>query len=249
VISHKARVALVVSAAATLALYLVPYGRYAIYPLLLISTLVHELGHGVAAVIVGGDFLEFKMWGDGSGVAYHTAPPSGAARAFISAGGLCGPAVAAAGMFAMAPKSKHARWALGVFGGLLAVALLLVVRNQFGAIFTGILAASTIVIAVYGGERLAQGTLLFLGVQLALSVYSRGDYLFKQWAETAQGRMPSDSQQMADALGGAYWFWGGACAVFSAAMLGLGAYTFWRGTHAPAAAQPKSSVNRSRSRS
>jgi hypothetical protein len=204
---------------------------------------VHELGHGVAAVIVGGDFIEFRMWKDGSGVAFHTAPAGGAARAFISAGGLCGPAVAAAAMFAMAPKSKHARMALGAFGGLLVLALVLVVRNQFGAIFTGILAASALAIAIYGGERLAQATLLFLAVQLSLSVYSRGDYLFKQWAETAQGRMPSDSQQMAEALGGSYWFWGGACAVFSAAMLGLGAYTFWRGTHV---AQEKSIVKRSR---
>lgn len=230
-ISHKARWALVVSAVVTLALYFVPYGRYVVYPLLLISTLVHELGHGIAAVIVGGEFLSFKMWADGSGVALHTAPPGGAARAFISAGGLCGPAVAAAAMFAAAPRQKHARLALGAFGGALALALLLVVRNQFGAIFTGALAASTILIAVYGGERIAQGTLLFLAVQLSLSVYSRGDYLFKQWANTAQGRMPSDSQHMAEAMGGAYWFWGGACAVFSAAMLALGVYAFWRGTH------------------
>lgn len=230
-LSHKARIALGVSAAVTLALYLVPYGQYVVYPLLLISTLVHELGHGIAAVLVGGDFIEFKMWGDGSGVAFHTAPAGGAARAFISAGGLCGPAVAAAAMFAVAPKGQHARYALGFFGAALTLALVLVVRNQFGAIFCGILAASTLAIAVYGGAHLAQVTLLFLAVQLSLSVYSRGDYLFKQWAETAQGRMPSDSQQMAEALGGSYWFWGGACAVFSAVMLLLGAYAFWRGTH------------------
>jgi hypothetical protein len=246
--------ALVASAAVTVLLYVVPYGRYVIYPLVLISTLVHELGHGVAAVIVGGEFLEFKMWSDGSGVAFHTSPAGGAARAFISAGGLCGPAVAAAAMFAAAPRSKHARWALGAFGGFMALALLLVVRNEFGAIFTGILAASTLVIAVYGGERLAQGTLLFLAVQLSLSVYSRGDYLFKQWAETQQGRMPSDSEQVADALGGAYWFWGGACAVFSAAALLGGAYLFWRGTQAQAIAagatplQDRSRVKRSRDR-
>ena len=239
--------ALVAVAVATVALYLIPYGRYVIYPLLLISTLVHELGHGVAAVIAGGDFLEFKMWSDGSGVAFHTSPPSGAARAFISAGGLCGPAVAAAAMFALAPRARYARFALGAFGGLLAIALLLVVRNQFGAIFTGILAASALVIAVYGGERLAQVTLLFLAVQLALSVYSRGDYLFMEVANTANGPMPSDTAQMANALGGSYWFWGGLCAVFSAAMLGLGVFTFWRGSHGQLAPpHSKSSAKRPR---
>lgn len=233
-LSHRARWALVASAAITLGLYLVPYGGYVVYPLLLISTLVHELGHGVAAVLAGGDFLEFKMWSDGSGVAYHTAPPSGAARAFISAGGLCGPAVAAAAMVAAAQNTTWARYALGAFGAALALALVLVVRNGFGAAFTGVLAAATLVIALRGGAHLAQSALLFLAVQLALSVFSRGDYLFKQWALTAQGRMPSDSQQMAEAMGGAYWFWGGMCAVFSGAMLLLGGFLFWRGTHVAA---------------
>jgi hypothetical protein len=234
VLSHRARVALVVSAAVTLALYLIPYGHHVAYPLLLISTLVHELGHGIAAVLVGGDFIELKMWSNGSGVAFHTSPPSGAAQAFIAAGGLCGPAVAAAGMFALAPKTEHARWALGAFGAVLALALLFVVRNWFGAVFVIVLAASTLLIAIYGGARLAQGALLFLAVQLALSVYSRGDYLFMKEARTTQGPMPSDSQHMAEAMGGSYWFWGGACAVFSAVMLLLGAFIFWRGTrHVP----------------
>lgn len=242
-LSHRARWALAGSAAVTFGLYLIPYGSYIVYPLLLISTLVHELGHGIAAVLVGADFIEFKMWKDGSGVALHTVPSSDAARAFISAGGLCGPAVAAAAMVSAAQDQKWARIALGAFGAALALALVLVVRNGFGAVFCGTLAAVSLLIAVRGGAQLAQVGLLFLAVQLGLSVFSRGDYLFKQYAETAQGRMPSDSQQMADAMGGAYWFWGGACAVFSVAMLLVGAYSFWRGT-----THVKSSVNASRDR-
>jgi hypothetical protein len=229
-LSHRARLALAGSAAVTFALYLIPYGSYVAYPLLLISTLVHELGHGIAAVMVGADFVEFKMWKDGSGVAMHTVPDSDAARAFISAGGLCGPAVAAAAMVSAAQNTTWARYALGAFGAALALALLLVVRNGFGAVFCGVLAAASLVIALRASAQVAQVALLFLAVQLALSVFSRGDYLFKQYAETTQGRMPSDSQQMADAMGGAYWFWGGLCAVFSVAMLLVGAYSFWYGT-------------------
>ncbi len=233
-LSQRARWALVASAALTLGLYLVPYGGYVVYPLLLISTLVHELGHGIAAMLVGADFVSFKMWADGSGVAAHTVPPSDGARAFISAGGLCGPAVAAAVMIAAAQRPNWARYVLGAFGAGLALALVLVVRNGFGMAFTGILAGMTLLIAWRGGAQLAQYTLLFLAVQLALSVFSRGDYLFMQWAQTANGQMPSDSQHMADAMGGAYWFWGALCAAFSGAMLLLGAWMFWRGTHAGA---------------
>ncbi len=229
-LSTRARWALVVSAVITVALYLIPYGHHIAYPLLLISTLVHELGHGVAAEIVGGDFISFKMWADGSGVAMHTAPAGGAAKAFIAAGGLCGPAVAAAAMIALAPRPKWARYALGGFGAALALSLLLVVRNGFGIVFTGALAGAALVIAVRGSAQLAQGALLFLAVQLALSVYSRGDYLFMRWANTEAGRMPSDSEHMAMAMGGSYWFWGAMCAAFSVAMLAAGAWAFWRGT-------------------
>jgi hypothetical protein len=129
-----------------------------------------------------------------------------------------------------AQNTTWARYLLAAFGAALALALVLVVRNSFGAVFCGALAAATLIIAVRGSAQLAQITLLFLAVQLALSVFSRGDYLFKQYAETTQGRMPSDSQQMANAMGGAYWFWGGMCAAFSLAMLLVGAFSFWRGT-------------------
>lgn len=237
-LSTRARWVLVASAAVTLGLYLVPHGHYLAYPLILISTLVHELGHGVAAMLVGSEFIEFKMWQDGSGVAVHTVPGSAAAKAFISAGGLCGPAVAAAGMMAAAQDGRWARYALGAFGAVLALALVLVVRNGFGAAFTGVLAAAALVIAIRGGAHLAQAALLFLAVQLALSVYSRGDYLFMQWAETTQGRMPSDTQQMAEAMGGAYWFWGAMCGAFSIAMLAVGALVFWRGTRVATPARP-----------
>ncbi len=230
-LSTKARWALVVSALVTFALYLIPHGRYVAYPLLLISTLVHELGHGIAAELMGGDFLRFEMFSNGSGVAISRGVSSGAAQAFVAAGGLCGPAVAAALMIGLAPRPKWARYVLGGFGAMLALSVILVVRNGFGMAFTGILAALCLLIAVKGRANWAQNTLLFLAVQLALSVYSRGDYLFMKTAETSVGAMPSDSQNMALAMGGSYWFWGAMCATFSAAMLAAGAYAFWRGTH------------------
>lgn len=238
-LSSRARWALVVSALVTVALYVIPHGHYLAYPLLLISTLVHELGHGIAAVLTGEKFISFKMWSDGSGVALHTVPSSGAAQAFVAAGGLCGPAVAAALMIGLAPRPKWARYALGGFGVVLALALVLVVRNGFGAAFTGILAALALLIAIRGSDHLAQGSLLFLAVQLALSVYSRGDYLFMKSAHTTMGVMPSDSSHMAEAMGfGNYWFWGLMCAAFSVAMLGAGAYAFWRGTRSGPRAVP-----------
>jgi hypothetical protein len=235
-LSHRARWALVVSALVTIALYLIPHGRYLAYPLVLISTLVHELGHGVGAELMGGDFLRFEMNANGSGVAISSGVSDGAARAFMAAGGLCGPAVAAALMMGLAARPRWARYALGAFGVALVLAMILVLRNGFGLAFTGILATLCLLIAFKAPATWAQHTLLFLAVQLALSVYSRGDYLFMKEARISDTlAMPSDSQNMALAMGfGSYWFWGALCALFSAVMLAAGAYAFWRGTHSGA---------------
>ena len=47
--------------AGTVALYLVPYGRYVAYPLLLLSTFAHEMGHGLTALVMGGTFESLVM--------------------------------------------------------------------------------------------------------------------------------------------------------------------------------------------
>jgi len=224
----RARTALGVSILLTFALYAIPHGWYLAYPLMLISTVVHELGHGIASLLMGGSFIEFRMWADGSGVATHTAVGGGAADAFVSAGGLCGPAVAAAVFLWLGRSPTWARRCLGAFGAFLVVAVLLWVRGGFGIVFVSSLAAACLFVAIYPKPEIAQVALVFLATQLALSVFSRGDYLFKQWAHTGAGVDPSDTQQMADALGPPYWFWGGACALFSAAVLIVGGWGFFR---------------------
>ena len=54
-VQRRAAIALLVSVGLTVGLYALPYpyDRYAGYPLMLLSTLVHELGHGVAGLMVG----------------------------------------------------------------------------------------------------------------------------------------------------------------------------------------------------
>jgi hypothetical protein len=79
----------------------------------------------------------------------------------------------------------------------------------------------------------SQVALVFFSTQLAASVFSRGDYLFMEYAQTAEGQMPSDVSQMADALVGPFWLWGGACGLFSVLVLSLGLWVFFRGFTRP----------------
>ena len=65
-LSHRrARAALFMSVVGTIALYWLPMGQTLAYPLVLLSTLAHELGHGIAALLVGGGFESFVLYADG----------------------------------------------------------------------------------------------------------------------------------------------------------------------------------------
>jgi Peptidase M50B-like len=117
---------------------------------------------------------------------------------------------------------------LVVIGLALAVTVALVVRNGFGVAFTAAVAVAALGIGVRGSTGTAQISLVFLATQLALSVFSRADYLFTDVAVTGGGTMPSDTAVIATALGGTYWLWGLACGAFSLAVLGAGVAWFLR---------------------
>jgi hypothetical protein len=225
---HAARAgrALLVAVLATAVLYVIPYGHLVGYPLVLLSTIVHEMGHGVAGLLVGGHFDSFVVGADGSGLAHVTGYNSRLAVAFVSAGGLCGPACAAALAFVAARSPRGARLAMLAGGGLLALSLLLVVRNLFGWLAVGGVAAALLWVGAKAHAETAQSVLVFLAVQLSLSVFSRGDYLFTDTAKTVGGTYPSDVANMATALFLPYWFWGALCGAFSIAVLALGARTY-----------------------
>jgi hypothetical protein len=127
-----------------------------------------------------------------------------------------------------ARSARGARIALAVLGALLVLAALLVVRNAFGLVFVAALAAVCLGLALRAGDEVARLGLVFLAVQLALSSYSRGDYLFTRWADGAGGRMPSDVEHMARALLLPFWFWGAVCAAFSLAVIAAGGWLFLR---------------------
>ena len=151
------------------------------------------------------------------------------ARAVVSAGGLVGPAVAAAIGFTVGRKGLWARWFL-LIGGILGVlTAVLWVRSLVGwAVALGLAGISLAIALGIKQHHWSQLWLVFLSVQLAMSVFSRSEYLFARTAATGAGVGRSDSASIADALVGPYWFWGGVCGVFSLLVLAYGAWIFLR---------------------
>ena len=218
----KTMIAVVAASFLTLILYVVPFLRFLSYPFMLLSTLMHEMGHGICAILVGGSFESFKMWADGSGVASITTSEYSASRALVAAAGLLGPPFVAAVFFSQVKSQNRTRFLLASFAIVLVLSIMLVVRNLFGVFFVGIISALLFYFSLGNGKKYAQVASAFLATQLALSVFSRSDYLFTKTATTSAGDMPSDVAQIADALFLPYWFWGGVCGLFSVLVLVLG---------------------------
>lgn len=185
--------------------------------LVLFSTLTHELGHGLTAMIVGGDFNKLVINWDGSGVTTWAGNPGRIARALVSAGGLIGPACWAAILFWSAKGSDtRLNTCTRLFGGGLLMAGILTARSPWALVFTVGLGALLLALAGRTSRPKLESFMVFIGVQLGLSVFTRADYLF---AKTAGPGLASDVAKMSEALFLPYWFWGILCGLFSVAVL------------------------------
>lgn len=229
VAAQQARRVLVASLVVTASLYVVPGGELVAYPLLLLSTFVHELGHGLAAELVGGRFVDLQVFADGSGVALTATDGDRIDRAVVAAGGLLGPAIAAAIGFAVGRSPRWSRVLLVGGSAVLLLATAVWVRSLVGwLVALGLVAISGVVGVGLRAPRWSQLWLVFLSVQLGLSVFSRGEYLFARSAATGAGFGLSDSAAIAEALVGPYWFWGAVCGLLSVAVLAYGVWTYVR---------------------
>lgn len=218
--SKSGKIALIIAIAVSVGLTLLPFGLYSLigWPLMLFSTFAHEMGHGLTALLLGGNFQKFVMSPNGAGTAFFSLPAgSPVGGAIVAAGGLVGPAVLAAIFFRMSRTPALARMALRILSGFCFLAVLLVVRNGFGVAYALIVGFTSLLLTgKFIPSKVTHFTVVFLAVQLSICVYTRSDYLFTEWAGPGA---PSDVAQMAHALFLPYWFWGGVCAAFSALVL------------------------------
>lgn len=229
---------LVLSIVLTIGLYQVPAGRYILYPLTLLSTFVHEFGHGISAMLVGGAFDQLFVYADTSGLAQSRTDGSRLSRAFVAAGGLLGPAVAGGIAFVLGRTKTRAKWGLAAVGIAFLLAAILFVRNVFGFIVVSCYAALFLLVAFQAKPRISQFLIVFLGLQLCMSVFSRSDYLFMENATIGGQVRVSDTGAIAKALLLPYWFWGSLIGLSSLVIMGLGVWSYVRTTRGATSKRP-----------
>jgi hypothetical protein len=204
--------------AVSLIVSLTPWAPLLLYPFKLFTTWVHECGHALATLLVGGRVMSITIHPDTSGLTQSLVPDARLARGVVASSGYLG--AAAVGCLLMA-ATRVERWAhvillsLGVF---MLLTLALWMRNLFGALVVLAWGATLVAFARGGMAQAMRFLLSLLAIQVALnSVYDiRVLFLI--------GRGQSDAATMARLFLLPSWVWATAWMVLSVAMLGA---TLW----------------------
>jgi hypothetical protein len=160
------------------------------YPFHLLGTFIHEICHGLAAIVSGGDFQRFVVRPDQSGTAWYT----GGVGWFVTSAGYVGCALVGGVLTILSARDISARTVLFLLGVVLGILCLIFVKNLFG-MAAGLLLSGALLLA---GDRLperwADGLLLFLAVQVMLNaINSLFDLLY---LSTQRGDILTDAQLM-----------------------------------------------------
>src|SRR5438477_3795439 len=97
-----------VAAATSLAVSLTPWAPIALYPFKLFTTWVHECGHALMTVLVGGQVTSITIEPDTSGLTRSLIPAGRVARGLVASSGYLG--AATAGCLLMA-ATRVEKWA------------------------------------------------------------------------------------------------------------------------------------------
>jgi hypothetical protein len=182
------------------ALALVFWSSWLLYPVKVFVVLLHELGHAAAAVLTGGEVVRIELSSDLGGVCWSR---GGWRLAVLPAGYLGSMVFGGLILVAASRVREDALLAAGLGAGVLALTLALV-RTPFGVLF-GLLFGTALLLAAWGLPRAANDLLVkFLGLMSIL--YAVIDIKEDLIVRTVPG---SDAYAMSRELFLPPIFWGG----------------------------------------
>jgi hypothetical protein len=210
---QKRRIAtLAILALACILLWQTWWGSLLLYPFTLLATWFHEMGHGLAAILVGGSFERLAIYPDGSGVAQSLMPTDSLAysHALVAAAGPLGPPVAGALLIVASRGRRVTHAALAVLAAVLLLSTLIWVRSLVGWIVLPLIALTLLAVLLRGSDDARELAVQLLGVQACISTWLDVGYLFSDGGSVGGRLQRSDTAAIADALVLPYWVWGAA---------------------------------------
>ncbi len=197
-------------------------GSLILYPLTLLATWFHEMGHGLTAMLLGQHFEQLMIFPNGSGVAESQV--SGEASRFthaaFAAGGPIAPSAVGALLIVASAHPKAWRPVLWLSAAVILGSVLIWVRSLTGLWVLPLVAGILGLIAWRASPGFARFSLQFLGVLGAMSMLRDFNYLFTEQGMVDGQPMISDTGQIEAALGLPHWFWAGLILLISGVMVG-----------------------------
>lgn len=205
---------LTIIAVVTLVAWNVPYGMYFMYPLTIFGTWIHEMSHGMTAMLLGANFLSLELFSNGSGIACYVYDQLVLGRfgmAMIAAAGPLGPAIVGAVSIASSKNKTMTEICLYGFSIALLVSLIKWVRPPLSIGFLVIVAFTILItlVAYKAPSAIKKLLLQILGINSIVSLYFSVGYLFSSGATVGGDGYASDTQLISDYLFLPHWFWGG----------------------------------------
>ncbi len=193
---------------ATLLLWNLPYGQYALYPFKLFATWLHESSHGVVMLITGAGFDHMAVFKDTSGLAYPNHGVTPAAQAAISSAGYVGTAFFGALFLALGRPPRGTRVVLAAIAAAMLLTAALFIRNGFGVSVVVVGGVVLAILAWKSDEPAAAFVLNFLAAQSCINAVLDIRVLFgSSMIVNGQVQGRSDAHTMADTVGGPPAMW------------------------------------------
>mgnify|MGYP001809865150 FL=1 len=158
------------------------------------ETYFHEISHGLAALLTGGEVRRLELRFDGSGTLWHAGSSFRALVAFAGyAGAFCFGCILYLAASASAPQSAG-RWGLGLAGAV-ALSAALWVRDVQSLVVSSVLIAAFLGLWKLGGNRFTQWLLQFVGVYVVVCAFYSPTWLL--WSDSGH----SDASTLRQATG------------------------------------------------
>lgn len=193
---------LIFAAVLSVGVWVVPFLRPLILPLIYFNTHIHELGHALAAIATGGQVQHIHVYASGSGVT----PVQGGSLFLLATSGYVGSSIAGGLMILGSRNEQTARRTLWITFGFMAFSMLFFVRGDWVGFLSGLLWTALLGLAAKFVKR--DGTVFltqFLGLSLCLTSLQAFLVLLNLTAANPSGHNDAKLLQDATLIPGIVW--------------------------------------------